>query len=277
MRDEVLLLLAPQDEPARREGDVEGDDDGERLEKPLGVVVALVDGLSPLAGDEAVERLAPALQLQDPLRLLTRLVDRQEEEAVAGLVVERLGVGRGEEDGRGAVDPAVVGHLPPGLRVGPGDRAGERAAREEVAEGVGRLRRAVFLVDGQELVREGLLFLVEEDLARDAGVLDEVLRRAEVAEAVLQGRLARARAGAEEDGEGLLELSGDEGEVADEHRRLLADEADGEEVRLEGRPTMSPVRKAIASVLSRSLIVDVSAAARRPPCAGRGALSRVRR
>ena len=229
---EVLDVVAPHPRLLVEEGQARGEGvvDEERPEKPLGVAVDLQRLRLAAGGEDAVERRGPPLQLVDAPRLLAALVDGQDEAAVEELLVD-LDRRRRQEDHHRPFDAVFLRDEAPGLRVlaGGGDR--QLAFGLEELQGVAGLLRAFLLRDGEDLVTEALaLAEVEERLPRQSRVLLALFLRDEAEDGFHERRLPRRRAGLDDDGERLVELSRDGREVGRELVGVLADEAAGLEV-----------------------------------------------
>ena len=229
---EVLDVVAPHPRLLVEEGEARGVGvvDEEGAEEPLGVPVDLQCLRLATRGQDAVERRGPPLQLVDAPRLLPALVDGQDEAAVEELLVD-LDRRRRQEDHHRPFDAVLLRDEPSRLRVlaGGGDR--ELAFGLEELQRVAGLLRAFLLGDGEDLVPEALaLAEVEERLPREGRVLLALLLRDEAEDGFHEGRLPRRRAGLDDDGQRLVELSRDGREVGRELVGVLADEAAGLEV-----------------------------------------------
>ncbi|MDQ7086442.1 MAG: hypothetical protein Q9Q13_00680 [Acidobacteriota bacterium] len=75
------------------------------------------------------------------------------------------------------------------------------------------------------LVRQRVLLLVEQRLARQPRVLGQLLLRHEVAQGVFQARLAGAGAADDQEAQGFVEKARERAQVAHRQGRRLADEA----------------------------------------------------
>ncbi|TPW19835.1 MAG: hypothetical protein FD126_2290 [Elusimicrobia bacterium] len=167
-----------------------------------------------------------ALAGVDGAGLFAFLVDGEDEATVLEFVVDLEGSG-GEEDHHGAFDLVLVSDELAGGRILPGGGDGELALGLEELERIGGALGAFLLDDGEDFVGEVGLAHVEEGLAGHSGELLAVLRGDEVEDSVHEGGLAGGGGGLDDDGQGVLELSGDGADVAGELVGVLADAAAG--------------------------------------------------
>ena len=149
----------------------------------------------------------------DRLGLFSRFIHREHQATVHQLFIDVDG-GGGQEQHHRAFDPVLFGHQVAGGLVLAGAGDGQLAFRLQQLQGIRRILRAFLFRDSQYLVFEVGLAHVEQALPGHGRVLHPLFFRHQVQHRIHQRGFTGGAGGLDDDGQRLVQLARDAGQIA---------------------------------------------------------------